>query len=47
MTEAVQLDIVVVGAGMAGLYFTWRMLKQRPSARIVVLRVSRQPSSCL
>lgn len=30
-------DIVVVGAGMAGLYLTWRLLQQDPTRRIVIL----------
>ena len=25
-----QADVIVVGAGMAGLYTTWRILKENP-----------------
>jgi len=30
-------DIAVVGAGMSGLYLTWRLLQQDPTRRIVIL----------
>ena len=39
MTTTNQADIVVVGAGMAGLYFTWRMLRSKPGTRITVLEM--------
>lgn len=30
-------EIIVVGGGMAGLYFTWRMLRANPGASIMIL----------
>lgn len=47
MAEANQADIVVVGAGMAGLYFTWRMLKHKPGTRIVILEMLDRPGGRL
>ena len=35
--NTITADIVVVGAGMAGLYFAWRMLKQNPGTKIVIV----------
>ena len=37
MAESNQTDILVVGGGMAGLYFTWRMLRHQPGTRITIL----------
>ena len=39
MAKANQADIVVVGGGMAGLYFTWRMLRHKPATKIVILEM--------
>lgn len=33
------IDIIVVGGGMAGLYFTWRMLRQKPDTNILILEM--------
>jgi monoamine oxidase len=42
-----QADIVVVGAGMTGLYFTWRMLRYKPATRIVILEMLDRPGGRL
>jgi Protoporphyrinogen oxidase len=36
-TDPLSADVVIVGAGMAGLYTAWRLLKQNPSRRIRLL----------
>ena len=46
-TQARQPDIVVVGAGMAGLYFTWRMLRHKPATNIVILEMLDRPGGRL
>ena len=46
-TEANQQDIVVVGGGMAGLYFTWRMLRQKPATKITILEMLDRPGGRL
>src|SRR5215216_134157 len=35
--NTINADIVVVGAGMAGLYFAWRMLRQNPGTNIAIV----------
>lgn len=45
--EAIQPDIVVVGAGMAGLYFAWRMLRHKPTTKIVILEMLDRPGGRL
>ena len=40
-------DIVVVGGGMAGLYFAWRMLRHRPATRIAILEMLGRPGGRL
>ena len=47
MAEANQADIVVVGGGMTGLYFTWRMLRYKPATRIVILEMLDRPGGRL
>jgi monoamine oxidase len=36
-TDPLSADVVIVGAGMAGLYTAWRLLTQNPSRRIRLL----------
>jgi protoporphyrinogen oxidase len=36
-TDALSADIVIIGAGMAGLYTAWRLLRQNPKRRIRLL----------
>jgi hypothetical protein len=36
-TDALSADIVIIGAGMAGLYTAWRLLRQDPTRRIRLL----------
>ncbi len=47
MADANQADIVVVGGGMTGLYFTWRMLRYKPATRIVILEMLDRPGGRL
>ena len=34
--NTITADIVVVGAGMAGLYFAWRMLRYKADTNIAI-----------
>ena len=47
MATANQADIVVVGGGMTGLYFTWRMLRHKPATKIVILEMLDRPGGRL
>jgi len=47
MSQATQADIVVVGGGMAGLYFAWRMLRHKPSLQITILEMLPRPGGRL
>ena len=47
MPASNQADIVVVGGGMAGLYFTWRMLRHKPGSTIVILEMLDRPGGRL
>ena len=47
MGTANHAEIVVVGGGMAGLYFTWRMLRAKPTTQIVVLEMLDRPGGRL
>ena len=45
--ESNQPDIVVVGGGMTGLYFTWRMLRHKPGTKITILEMLDRPGGRL
>ena len=36
-TDPLAADIVIIGAGMAGLYTAWRLLQQNPKRHIRLL----------
>ncbi len=39
MARSDPVDILVLGGGMAGLYFAWRMLRHRPGTSITILEM--------
>ena len=47
VAAANQADIVIVGGGMAGLYFAWRMLRHRSATKIVILEMLDRPGGRL
>jgi lysine 2-monooxygenase len=47
MAASNEADIVVVGGGMTGLYFTWRMLRHKPGTKIFILEMLDRPGGRL